>query len=93
MYIVSYDIENDRIRNKVAKTLENYGTRVQYSVFECDISQKLYEKLYSELLMLMEDEVTGNIRFYQLCKNCEKKTATIGVKDTESFDEIDAIFI
>ena len=35
MYVVSYDITSDRLRNKIAKTLEGYGTRIQYSVFEC----------------------------------------------------------
>ena len=40
MYVVSYDISSDRLRNKVARTLEGYGTRIQYSVFECKLSEK-----------------------------------------------------
>ena len=35
MYIVSYDITSNKLRRKIAKELENYGVRVQYSVFEC----------------------------------------------------------
>lgn len=38
MYVISYDISNDKIRTKIAKELENYGRRVQFSVFECRIS-------------------------------------------------------
>ena len=34
MYVVSYDIGSDKLRNKVAKVLLGYGNRVQYSVFE-----------------------------------------------------------
>ena len=34
-YLISYDISNDKRRLKVMKALEDYGTRVQYSVFEC----------------------------------------------------------
>ncbi len=40
MYVVSYDIGSDKLRNKVAKVLLGYGNRVQYSVFECHISQE-----------------------------------------------------
>ena len=50
MYLVSYDITPNRLRNKVAKTLEGFGKRVQYSVFECDLTEKRYEELYEKLL-------------------------------------------
>lgn len=36
-YIVSYDIANAKRLRRVAKTLESYGTRLQYSVFECPL--------------------------------------------------------
>ncbi len=79
MYVVSYDIEKDKVRNKVAKTLEGFGKRVQYSVFECRISQDRFDTMYSRLASLMESEENGNIRFYNVCLNCEAKIATIGV--------------
>ena len=41
MYVISYDISENKIRNKVAKILEGYGKRIQYSVFECDIDENL----------------------------------------------------
>ncbi len=81
MYVISYDIERDKTRNKIAKTLEGYGKRVQYSVFECNISQDRYNILYAKLARLMENEAVGNIRFYNICHNCEVKIATIGVRD------------
>ena len=45
MYLVSYDIESDRLRKKISDTLENYGIRIQYSVFECEISEERYKKM------------------------------------------------
>ena len=33
MYVITYDISADKLRNKVAKLLEGYGRRVQYSCF------------------------------------------------------------
>ena len=36
--LVSYDIPNDKRRLKVMKAVQDYGTRVQYSVFECELT-------------------------------------------------------
>lgn len=34
LYLISYDITADKRRNALAKLLEGFGSRVQYSVFE-----------------------------------------------------------
>ncbi len=34
LYLISYDITADNRRNALAKLLEGFGSRVQYSVFE-----------------------------------------------------------
>lgn len=79
MWVVSYDISSDRLRSQIAKTLEGYGQRIQYSVFECRINHKKYEELYNKLRKMMADaEEEGNIRFYYICGNCEEKIHTIG---------------
>lgn len=68
MYVISYDISENKIRNKVAKILEGYGKRIQYSVFECDIDENLYVKLYKQLLEQTIDSKTDSIIIYKLCK-------------------------
>ena len=78
MYVVSYDITSDRRRNKIAKTLEGYGTRIQYSVFECRLTEKKYREMYRKLMQLMTDKEDGSIRIYSVCENCEGKIRTIG---------------
>jgi CRISPR-associated protein Cas2 len=35
-YILAYDVASDARRTRVAKTLESYGDRLQYSVFLID---------------------------------------------------------
>lgn len=35
-FVVAYDIADDRRRDRIAKTLESYGDRIQYSVFLVD---------------------------------------------------------
>ncbi|MCR5608718.1 MAG: CRISPR-associated endonuclease Cas2, partial [Lachnospiraceae bacterium] len=73
MYIVSYDISDNKVRNKIAKELKNYGVRVQYSVFECDINEKLYLELYKKMLNLVSDKDNESIRIYNVCENCKGK--------------------
>jgi CRISPR-associated protein Cas2 len=46
MLVVSYDISNDKLRNRFSKTLEKYGgIRLQYSVFEINNSKRVMDTL------------------------------------------------
>lgn len=94
MYLIAYDISSDKIRNKVAKCLENYGKRVQYSLFECELTKREYSKMYKELIERTENMKDGNIRIYQIDKDLIGKTVTIGDPDyvTEELN-LDVIFI
>lgn len=76
-YIVSYDIQKDKIRNKVAKLLTKYGLRVQYSVFECNLSTDDYKILYKKLSSLINKK-SDSVIFYPACKTCEAKKEIIG---------------
>jgi len=76
-YIVSYDIPDTPRRTKIAKILEDFGDRVQYSVFECLLEQDLLEKMIDRLeKVVKEDE--DSIRVYALCGSCEKVIKVIG---------------
>lgn len=52
--VVTYDIASNKLRNRVAKCLEQVGNRVQYSVFECDLTLKQFHQLKSRLEMLLK---------------------------------------
>lgn len=75
--VVSYDIPDDRRRTKVMKTLEGYGRRVQFSVFECELLQSHLDKLKARLKALAQAE-EDDIRFYDLCENCRGKVTMLG---------------
>ncbi len=65
-YLICYDLEDDRARTRVARLLESYGERVQYSVFEVTFPCLTdLEKLKRELRGLL-DESGANVRFYRL---------------------------
>lgn len=68
-YVISYDIVDDKRRLQVAKTLEGFGTRVQYSVFECLLTEDQFDVLIKRLRSLI-DPATDSIRSYRLCNAC-----------------------
>lgn len=76
--MISYDISETRIRNKVSKILEGFGRRIQYSVFECDLEEKVFNRLYKQLLEQTIDSDSDSIRIYRLCKKCAEEFVTIG---------------
>lgn len=76
-YLVSYDIPDDRRRVRLANVLKDYGGRVQYSVFECLLSQELFAKMVNRIeAIIMETE--DSVRIYGLCANCERVIRVIG---------------
>ena len=81
MFVITYDITEDKNRTKVSKILEDYGHRVQYSVFESDID-KIEAKSLIDLLKTKINLEKDNIKFYFMCADCENKVKSIG-KDKE----------
>lgn len=79
--LITYDIESDKLRTKVAKVLEGHGERVQYSVFECNLTKPQLQKLKKRLAGIMKkapDEEVWSIRFYFLCAACVKHIDILG---------------
>ncbi len=72
LVVVAYDISSNKRRKKVSDLLEQYGTRVNYSVFECLISPAKLKKLKQEATELI-DKKRDSILYYQLCGACIEK--------------------
>ena len=68
-YIVAYDVCSDRRRQKVVNTLKDYGLRVQYSVFDCDLKRQDLAELRTRLRAAINQK-TDRLHFYPLCENC-----------------------
>ncbi|MEA5536868.1 CRISPR-associated endonuclease Cas2 [Crocosphaera sp. XPORK-15E] len=75
--LVSYDISEDKRRTKIHSILKSYGQWVQYSIFECDLTETQYAKLRHRLSKLIQGD-TDSIRFYFLCQCCQGKIERIG---------------
>ena len=76
-YIVCYDICDDGRRTKVAKALEDYGTRVQFSVFEVLLSSDRLAQLRERVKSLLDLD-QDSVRIYTLCTRCTRALDIIG---------------
>ena len=92
LLLVSYDIVDDKQRTKLAKRLQNYGQRVQYSVFECDLDQEKLKEMKKQALKFVNKK-TDSLRIYKLCESCRKNIDSIGVKRIEHDEEIVVLWI
>lgn len=86
LVLVTYDVSTSsdggqkRLR-KVAKVCQNYGQRVQNSVFECVVDAAQFEVMKNELIQLI-DESNDSLRFYRLGNNYKTKVEHVGAKES-----------
>lgn len=77
LYLLAYDMSDNKRRAKIAKLMESMGERVQGSVFEAYLDaaelQKVMKK--SGKIMNMEED---SLRVYFLCEACRPKLKTLG---------------
>ena len=86
-YVVTYDITNDKRRTKLSDLLGTYGNRVNYSVFEIELSEARREKLLYEIeLKKLINKKYDSLRFYHLCENCVPKSFDVGNRE-DPFEE------
>jgi CRISPR-associated protein Cas2 len=67
--VIAYDITDDRRRAQLAKTLEGFGYRVQYSVFEAILTPAQFQQMQRAVSSLI-DPTEDVVRYYTLCRSC-----------------------
>lgn len=88
LVLITYDVntetaEGRRRLHRVAKQCENFGQRVQNSVFEC-VMDAAKSREVKHILSGIIDSTKDSLRFYNLGNNYKSKVDHIGVKP--SFD-------
>jgi CRISPR-associated protein Cas2 len=76
--LVTYDIPDDKRRTKLAKMLKDYGQRVQYSVFECNMNDKLLKSMSERALKILDKE-EDSLRIYRLTDLQKQSVIIIGL--------------
>lgn len=90
LVLVTYDVRTEtpegrkRLR-RMARACLDYGQRVQYSVFECEVDPAQWTALRARLLSLY-DEAEDSLRFYFLGANWKRRVEHCGAKPATDFD-------
>ena len=88
--VICYDVSTSsdggvkRLR-QVAKQCQNYGQRVQNSVFECTIEPDLWVKVKAKLSSIINDK-EDSLRFYYLGNEKSARVEHIGKKESIDMD-------
>jgi len=69
IYIIAYDIADNKRRLRVAKTLESWGYRIQESVFQLHLEASTLARVRSSLAALISDD-EDVIHIYPICSSC-----------------------
>lgn len=77
-FLVAYDICEPKRLRRVAKTCEDYGVRIEKSVFQCDLPHEQFENLWCELIDIIDEEEDA-IVCYRICKACLQEVESMGV--------------
>jgi CRISPR-associated protein Cas2 len=85
MVLITYDVCTEDSSGKkrlryVAKQCQNYGQRVQNSVFECLIDPSQLVQLKNKLEEIIDND-KDSLRFYYLGNNWKKRVEHIGSKE------------
>ncbi len=91
LILVTYDVSTEtadgrRRLRRVAKVCQNYGQRVQKSVFECRVDAATYE-LLEEALLAEIDEAEDNLRLYRLTEPLKKNIKEFGRFEVTNFED------
>lgn len=89
--VIAYDVVDDHRRSRLARLLEDHGTRVQKSVFECYLDERTFLEVKGRVEDAIEME-RDTVRYYFLCKRCLPSVQVSGL-GTVTEDDDDAVII
>ena len=84
LVLITYDVKTEsqigqkRLR-RIARICENFGQRVQLSVFECEVDPAQWTNLRQQLLDAFDPE-EDSLRFYRLGANWRPRIEHHGAK-------------
>jgi len=67
-HLVTYDIRDPKRLRRAARILTGFGTRIQYSVFTCQLTDRDRERLRWELSKVLTNE--DSLLIFSICEKC-----------------------
>ena len=84
--VATGDAAGRRRLRRVARLCRDFGQRVQYSVFECQVDAAQWATLRSRLVDEI-DEQADSLRFYRLGANWRSRVEHVGSKPSYDPDD------
>jgi CRISPR-associated protein Cas2 len=78
LYVIAYDIPDDKRRTRVHKVLHGFGRWTEFSLFECFLTKKELLQLRARLDKHL-DASQDRVRIYTLCAACRGQFDTVGL--------------
>jgi CRISPR-associated protein Cas2 len=91
LVLISYDVEvtspgGARRLRRIARACQDYGQRVQFSVFECEVAPDQRVLLRARLVAEM-DPTRDSLRFYFLGSGGKRRIEHVGAKPGVDLDD------
>jgi len=78
--LVAYDIADPKRLHQVAKVCEDWGLRIQYSVFECRLEADSFNLFWAQLSAVIHPKL-DRIVAYKICTKCAREIHSAGVQE------------
>ena len=90
MIILAYDIASDKTRTKFSKFLDQYGVRVQYSVYQIKNSKRILNNILTEIEHKYKKSFnkSDSIYIFRVCEGCQKRIIRYGSSIHEESDVV-----
>lgn len=76
-YVVAYDISDDATRERLATNLLQHGIRLQFSVFECELTKPQRDEVVAFAERIV-DVISDSVMVLPTCERCAEATIDIG---------------
>ncbi len=78
LYVVAYDIPDDKRRSRVHRILTGFGQWTEFSLFECFLTKKELLIMQAKLDQYLDAD-RDRVRIYTICEACLDKIETVGI--------------
>ena len=68
-YLIAYDVADDKRRTRVVKRLQNFGKRIQFSLFECDLEPMDYLRMCRKVEAVLNFQ-EDRLHIFPICAAC-----------------------
>lgn len=87
LWVIVYDIADDRRRGRLHTALLGFGTPVQFSVFECWVTAEEFAQLQKRVQKVIRPR-KDHVRYYFLCNSCAQRASATGSHELTAPKEV-----